>query len=116
MTVDPVTAQAAIPARQVELAPAMPQQAGQDAAADFAASLKVAATRSELTRIEKQIDRTRDNIRYLESELAVRASMRQPFSRKRHSTYFSAHRPETDAERKKAPRCRGLRFRGAPDC
>jgi len=42
--VDPVTAQAAIPARQVELAPAMPQQAGQDAAADFAASLKVAAT------------------------------------------------------------------------
>ncbi|RYD41519.1 MAG: hypothetical protein EOP63_15310, partial [Sphingomonadales bacterium] len=34
-------------------------------------------TRSELTRIEKQIDRTRDNIRYLESELAVRASMRQ---------------------------------------
>ena len=44
MTVDPVTAQAAIPARQVELAPAMPQQAGQDAAADFAASLKVAAT------------------------------------------------------------------------
>ncbi|EAT08799.1 hypothetical protein NYF14_05845 [Sphingobium sp. 10 DY56-G10] len=44
MMVDPVTAQAAIPARQVELAPAMPQQAGQDAAADFAASLKVAAT------------------------------------------------------------------------
>ena len=44
MTVDPVTAQAALPARQVELAPAMPQQAGQDAAADFAASLKVAAT------------------------------------------------------------------------
>jgi len=44
MTVDPVTAQAAIPARQVELAPAMPQQAGQDAAADFAASLKVAET------------------------------------------------------------------------
>ena len=44
MMVDPVTAQAAIPARQVELAPAMPQQAGQDAAADFAASLEVAAT------------------------------------------------------------------------
>ena len=44
MMVDPVTAQAAIPARQVELAPAMPQQAGQDAAADFAASLKVAET------------------------------------------------------------------------
>ena len=43
----------------------------------YPVSLKVAATRSELTRIEKQIDRTRDNIRYLESELAVRASMRQ---------------------------------------
>ena len=37
----------------------------------------VAATRSELTRVERQIDRTRANIRYLESELAVRASMRQ---------------------------------------
>ena len=43
----------------------------------YPVSLKVAATRSELTRIEKQIERTRDNIRYLESELAVRASMRQ---------------------------------------
>lgn len=43
----------------------------------YPVSLKVAATRSELSRIEKQIDRTRDNIRYLESELAVRASMRQ---------------------------------------
>jgi len=43
----------------------------------YPVSLKVAATRSELTRIEKKIDRTRDNIRYLESELAVRASMRQ---------------------------------------
>lgn len=43
----------------------------------YPVSLKVAATRSELTRIEQQIDRTRDNIRYLESELAVRASMRQ---------------------------------------
>lgn len=43
----------------------------------YPVSLKVAATRSELTRIEKQIDRARDNIRYLESELAVRASMRQ---------------------------------------
>lgn len=43
----------------------------------YPVSLKVAATRSELTRIEKQIDRTRGNIRYLESELAVRASMRQ---------------------------------------
>ena len=43
----------------------------------YPVSLKVAATHSELTRIERQIDRTRDNIRYLESELAVRASMRQ---------------------------------------
>ncbi len=43
----------------------------------YPVSLKVAATRSELARIEKQIDRTRGNIRYLESELAVRASMRQ---------------------------------------
>ena len=43
----------------------------------YPVSLKVAATRSELTRIEKQIDRTQSNIRYLESELAVRASMRQ---------------------------------------
>ncbi|MDZ3832647.1 MAG: hypothetical protein U0S50_12655 [Sphingopyxis sp.] len=43
----------------------------------YPVSLKVAATRSELSRIENQIDRARDNIRYLESELAVRASMRQ---------------------------------------
>ena len=43
----------------------------------YPVSLKVAATRSELTRIERQIDRTQANIRYLESELAVRASMRQ---------------------------------------
>lgn len=43
----------------------------------YPVSLNVAATRSELTRIERQIERTRDNIRYLESELAVRASMRQ---------------------------------------
>ena len=43
----------------------------------YPVSLKVAATRSELTRIERDIIRARDNIRYLESELAVRASMRQ---------------------------------------
>ena len=43
----------------------------------YPVSLKVAATRSELARIERQIDRTQSNIRYLESELAVRASMRQ---------------------------------------
>ena len=42
----------------------------------YPVSLKVAATRSELARIERQIDRTQSNIRYLESELAVRASMR----------------------------------------
>lgn len=43
----------------------------------YPVSLKVAATRSELARINSQIERSRDNIRYLESELAVRASMRQ---------------------------------------
>ena len=43
----------------------------------YPVSLTVAATRSELTQIERDIVRTRDNIRYLESELAVRASMRQ---------------------------------------
>lgn len=43
----------------------------------YPVSLKVAATRSELARINQQIDRTASNIRYLESELAVRASMRQ---------------------------------------
>src|SRR3546814_6633735 len=42
----------------------------------YPVSLKVAATRSELTRIERDIVQARDNIRYLESELAVRASMR----------------------------------------
>lgn len=43
----------------------------------YPVSLKVAATRSELAQINHQINRTRDNIRYLESELAVRGSMRQ---------------------------------------
>src|SRR3546814_1538811 len=43
----------------------------------YPVSLKVAATRSELAQINHQIHRARDNIRYLESELAVRASMRQ---------------------------------------
>ena len=43
----------------------------------YPVSLKVAATRSELARINQDIARARDNIRYLESELAVRASMRQ---------------------------------------
>jgi hypothetical protein len=39
--------------------------------------LRVAATRSELAQIERDIVSTRDNVRYLESELVVRASMRQ---------------------------------------
>ncbi|MEY4270816.1 MAG: hypothetical protein RLZZ58_2032 [Pseudomonadota bacterium] len=39
--------------------------------------LRVAATRSELAGIERDIVDTRDNVRYLESELVVRASMRQ---------------------------------------
>lgn len=43
----------------------------------YPVSLKVAAKRSELTRIERQIVASRDNIRYLEAELAVRASLRQ---------------------------------------
>ncbi|HZG33793.1 MAG TPA: hypothetical protein VEZ59_11000 [Sphingopyxis sp.] len=43
----------------------------------YPVSLKVAATRSELAQINRQIESTRSNIRYLESELAVRASMRQ---------------------------------------
>jgi hypothetical protein len=40
-------------------------------------SVNVAATRSQLTRINDDIAKTRDSIRYLESEYAVRASMRQ---------------------------------------
>lgn len=43
MSVEALAMQAA-PARMVELAPAMPQQAGQDAAADFTASLEAAAS------------------------------------------------------------------------
>lgn len=39
--------------------------------------LRVAASRSELAQIERDIVATRDNVRYLESELVVRASMRQ---------------------------------------
>jgi len=41
--VDPVIAQGAVPPRIVDLAPAMPQQAGQEALADFNASLRAAA-------------------------------------------------------------------------
>jgi len=40
-------------------------------------SVNVAATRSELVRINGDIVKSRDAIRYLESEYAVRASMRQ---------------------------------------
>lgn len=40
-------------------------------------SLKVAAERSELAQIERKIRQSRDNIRYLEAELAVRASLAQ---------------------------------------
>lgn len=43
----------------------------------YPVSLKVAAERSELARIERKITQARDNIRYLEAELAVRASMGQ---------------------------------------
>lgn len=43
----------------------------------YPVSLKVAAERSELASIERQITRSSDNIRYLEAELAVRASLAQ---------------------------------------
>lgn len=80
----------------------------------YPVSLKVAATRSELTRIEKQIDRTRDNIRYLESELAVRASMRQleqwnadtfGYSAPSASQYLASERQLASFDR--LPRARG---------
>ena len=81
----------------------------------YPVSLKVAATRSELTRIEKQIDRTRDNIRYLESELAVRASMRQLEQWNAETFGYSA--PNADQylenERKLASLDRLPRARGA---
>lgn len=80
----------------------------------YPVSLKVAATRSELSRIEKQIDRTRDNIRYLESELAVRASMRQleqwnaetfGYSAPSAGQYLSSERQLASLDR--LPRARG---------
>lgn len=40
-------------------------------------SVNVAATRSELGRVNRDIAKSHDSIRYLESEYAVRASMRQ---------------------------------------
>lgn len=83
----------------------------------YPVSLKVAATRSELTRIEKQIDRTRDNIRYLESELAVRASMRQLEQWNAETFGYSA--PNADQylenERQLAALDRLPRARGAND-
>ncbi|MBL9071439.1 MAG: hypothetical protein JNM03_15760 [Sphingopyxis sp.] len=80
----------------------------------YPVSLKVAATRSELTRIEKQIDRTQSNIRYLESELAVRASMRQleqwnaesfGYSAPSASQYLASERQLASLDR--VPRARG---------
>lgn len=43
----------------------------------YPVSLRVASKRSELARVERDIRATRDNIRYLETELGARASMRQ---------------------------------------
>jgi hypothetical protein len=40
-------------------------------------SVNVASTRSELAQVNRDIAKSRDAIRYLESEFAVRASMRQ---------------------------------------
>jgi hypothetical protein len=40
-------------------------------------SVNVAATRSELAQVNRDIAKSRDAIRYLENEYAVRASMRQ---------------------------------------
>ena len=83
----------------------------------YPVSLKVAATRSELTRVERQIDRTRANIRYLESELAVRASMRQLEQWNADAFGYSA--PNADqylaSERQLASLDRLPRARGAND-
>ena len=43
----------------------------------YPVSLKVASKRSELARVERDIRKTRENIRYLETEFGARASMRQ---------------------------------------
>ena len=43
----------------------------------YPVSLRVASKRSELARVERDIRNTRDNIRYLETELGARASLRQ---------------------------------------
>lgn len=83
----------------------------------YPVSLKVAATRSELAQINKQIAGARDNIRYLESELAVRASMRQLEQWNVESFGYSA--PTADqylsSERQLASLDRLPRARGAND-
>ena len=83
----------------------------------YPVSLKVAATRSELAQINKQIAGARDNIRYLESELAVRASMRQLEQWNAESFGYSA--PTADqylsSERQLASLDRLPRARGAND-
>ncbi|NCP11611.1 MAG: hypothetical protein GW859_06605 [Sphingomonadales bacterium] len=43
----------------------------------YPVSLRVAATRSELAKVESELLRTKLNIRYLETEFSARASMRQ---------------------------------------
>lgn len=83
----------------------------------YPVSLKVAATRSELAQIDKRIGQARDNIRYLESELAVRASMRQLEQWNVESFGYSA--PNADQylanERQLASLDRLPRARGAND-
>src|SRR3546814_19895934 len=87
----------------------------------YPVSLKVAATRSELTRIERDIVRARDNIRYLESELAVRASMRQleqwkadtlGYSATDAAQYLENARPHAPLERQPRGRKRGVSGKG----
>src|SRR3546814_4530296 len=80
-------------------------------------ALKVAATRSELAQINHQIHRARDNIRYLESELAVRASMRQLEQWNAESFGYSAPTAEQylASERQLASLDRLPRARGAKD-
>ncbi len=83
----------------------------------YPVSLKVAATRSELARINQQIAGARDNIRYLESELAVRASMRQ--LERWNAETFGYSAPSADqyleSERQLASLDRLPRARGAND-
>lgn len=83
----------------------------------YPVSLKVAATRSELAQINHQINRTRDNIRYLESELAVRGSMRQ--LERWNSESFGYSAPDASqflsSERQLASLGRVPRARGAND-